>query len=320
MRISATAMLICLALFLCFLGCSREEPPPPQAKSAKVVKPVRKAIPEQRGGALPGKEAKSGDRAPETIEAEIASLEEALKALGPTPGEENRTVQDIVRHHEPKPTSAPTKIPPTGKGPETPEEIKEAMGEKVSVLEEKGLKTPAVDISKQVEETEKMAGFFFVWKAEALPAIAAKEDVFGDPQKWPILYRLNKEMLGALNLGDDVLNKKVPEGFRLKVLSPDEKKANLESQLKKKWVVNVLSTTDEKRMVPVAIRLIENGYKVYIARVEIKGKEWMRLRVGFFNSLDEGNTEEEKIRRVANLGDLWVTQIAKEEIEEFGSY
>ncbi|MDY6988144.1 MAG: SPOR domain-containing protein [Thermodesulfobacteriota bacterium] len=320
MRISATATLICLALFFFSLGCSREEPPPPQAKSAKVVKPVRKAIPEQRGGALPDKEATPGDDAPETIEAEIASLEEALKALGPAAGEKDKTVQDMVRHHEPKPTPVPTKIPPTGEGPETPDEIKEAVGVKVSALEEKGLTTPALDVGKQVEKIEKMAGFFFVWKAETLPAIAAKEDVFGDPLKWPILYRLNREMLGALNMGNDFSNQKVPEGFRLKILSPDEKKANLRSQLNKKWVVNVLSTTDEKKMVPVAMRLIENGYKVYIARAEIKGKEWMRLRVGFFDSLAEGNSKEEKIRAVANLGDLWVTQAGKEELEEFGSY
>jgi len=320
MRISATAMLICLALFLFSLGCSREEPPSPQAKSPKMVKPVRKAIPEQIGGALPDKEAKPDDETPETIEAEIASLEEALKALGPAAGEKNKTVQDMVRHHEPKPTPVPTEIPLTGKGPETPEEIKTAVGVEVSALEKKGLETPALDVSRQVEQTEKMAGFFFVWKAETLPAIAARQDVFGDPLKWPILYRLNREMLGALNMGDDFSNQKVPEGFRLKILSPDEKKANLRSQLNKKWVVNVLSTTDQKKMVPVAMRLIENGYKVYIARAEIKGKEWIRLRVGFFGSLAEGNTEEEKIRSVANLGDLWVTQAGKEELEEFGSY
>jgi len=119
MRISATAMLICLALFFFSLGCSREEPPPPQAKSAKVVKPVRKAIPEQKGGALPDKGAKPGDEAPETIEAEIASLEKALKALGPATGDKDRAVQDMVRHHEPKPTPVPTKIPSAGERAET---------------------------------------------------------------------------------------------------------------------------------------------------------------------------------------------------------
>ncbi|MDY6951123.1 MAG: SPOR domain-containing protein [Thermodesulfobacteriota bacterium] len=320
MRISATAMLICLALFLFSLGCSREEPPPPQGKSAKVVKPVRKAIPEQRARVFPDNEARPGDEAPETIEAEIASLEEALKALGPTSGEEKKAVQDIVRHHEPKPTPAPTKIPLVDKGPEAPDEIKKAAGAEVSAVKEKELKAPALDVSKQVEQTEKMAGFFFVWKAETLPAIAARGDVFGDRLKWPILYRLNREMLGALNLGDDFSNKKVPEGFRLKILSPDERKANLKSQQDKTWVVNVLSTTEGERVVPVAIRLIENGYKVYIVRAEIKGKEWMRLRVGFFGSLAEGNTEEEKLRSVANLGDLWVTQAGKEELEEYGLY
>jgi len=127
-------------------------------------------------------------------------------------------------------------------------------------------------------------------------------------------------MVGALDLADDLSAKKVPEGFRLKILSPSEKKSNLESQVNRKWVVNVLSATDETEMVPVAIRLIKNGYKVYIARAEIKGKEWMRLRVGFFDSLAAGNAEEEKIRSVANLGDLWVTEAGKEELEEFASY
>jgi len=187
MRFSATAMLICLALFLCSLGCSREEPPPPQAKSAKVVKPIRKAIAEPRAAALPEKQVESGDRSPETIEEEIASLEEALKALGPAAEEKNRTVQDMVRHHEPKPTPVPAEISPASTGRETPDEIKEAVGEKVSALQEKGSKTPALDVSGPLEQREETAGLFFVWKAETLPAIAAKEEVFGDPLKWPIL-------------------------------------------------------------------------------------------------------------------------------------
>jgi hypothetical protein len=280
-----------------------------------VVKPIRKAIAEQTKG-----EAASSNETPETIEAEIASLEEALKALGPSTAERDKTVQDMVRHHEPKPMPAPTKIPSEGKERQTPDEIKEAAGVEVSAIEEEGPKAPAADISKQVEEMEKAAGFFFVWKAETLPIIAAKADVCGDPLKWPILYRLNKEMLGALNLAEDFSKKKIPEGFRLKVLSPDEKEANLQRQRDKKWVVNVLSTTDEKKMVPIAIRLIENGYKVYIARAEIKGKEWMRLRVGFFDSLAEGNAEEKKIHSIANLGDLWVTEAGEEELKEFGCY
>jgi hypothetical protein len=319
MKISASAMVICLTLFLLCGGCSREEPPPPPAKSAK-VEPVRKPIPEHAEVSLPGKEAQPGDEAEGTEDREIASLEEALKALGPVAGEEKTPVKDIIRHHEPKPVPGPTETSATGETEKPVAEAEKAVSAEISALEHKEPKTPVLDVGKEVEKMETMPGYYVVWEADTLPAIAARQDVFGDPLKWPVLYRLNMEMLGALDLEDDFFKTKVPAGFRLKIVTPEEAKANLKKQIRKNWVVNVLSTTAEGEIPPLAIRLMKNGYKVYIARAKIKGKDWMRLRVGFFGSLAEGNREEEKMRPLVNLGDLWVTKADKKELDEFASF
>jgi len=315
MKASATVMSICLTLFFLSVGCSREEAPPPPTKSAKVVKPV----PQRPGVLLPPEEAKSGDEARERVEAEIATLEEAIKALGPVAGGRETEVEDIVRHHVPKPAPGPTETLTTGEAEKPEDETQKAATVETSPLEEKGLKKPVLDLGKEVEKMAEAAGHFVVWEADTLPAIAARENGMGDPLKWPVLYRLNMDMLGALNLEDD-FSTKVPAGFKLKIVTPHEAKANLEKQIHSIWVVNVLSSPAQGKIAPAAIKLIKNGYKVYIARAEVKGKEWMRLRVGFFPNRDDANRAGEKIRALLNLGDSWVTKADKKELQEYGSY
>lgn len=313
MKASATAMSICLTLFFLSVGCSREEAPPPPTRKAKVVKPV----PQRPGVLPPPAEGKPGDEARERVEAEIASLEEAIKALGPVAGGEAE-VEDIVRHHEPKPAPGPTETLGTGEGKKPKIEAKKAPVVETAHLEDKGLKKPVLDLGKEVEKMAGAAGHFVVWEADTLPSIAAREDVMGDPLKWPVLYRLNMDMLGALNLEND-FSTKVPAGFKLKVLTPDKQKANLEKQIHNIWIVNVLSSPAQGKIAPPAIKLIKNGYKVYIARAQVKGKEWMRLRVGFFPNRDDANRAGEKIRVLLNLADSWVTRADKKELQEFGS-
>jgi cell division septation protein DedD len=71
---------------------------------------------------------------------------------------------------------------------------------------------------------------------------------------------------------------------------------------------------------PFAANLIANGYLVYITRVKVKGRDWTRLRVGFFKDRTDADRQGKRIMAMLNLTDSWVTKVEKEELEEFGGY
>jgi hypothetical protein len=199
-------------------------------------------------------------------------------------------------------------------------EAKDGGEAKSAAIEESALKTPKTDAGGKETAREEVVGYYIVKKGETLSGIAAREDVYGDSLKWPILYQLNLDKLGKLQLAEDLADTEVPGGVRLKIVSPDEMRENLESIGYDVWAVNVLSGTTNGQVIPAAIRLIRNGYPVYITRVNLKGKDWMRLRVGFFGNRTDANEEGKKIMTVLNLTDSWITKVGKQELEEFGGY
>ena len=319
MKISAIVISICLALFLC-VACSREEPPPPPAQTTKVVKAIKTPIPNEGGVSLIGEEIKSEDEVEEGEEIKIPNIEEVLKALEPGARQKEGAMDEVVGYGVVEPVLEKAKIPLAGVEEKAKEEAKGKDDLKTPVVEGKALKTPEPDARGKERVIEEIPGYYVVKKTDTLSAIAAREDVYGDSLKWPVLYRLNMDNVDILQLGEDLSDKKVPEGLRLKIVSPDEAKANLEKRSRSVWVVNALSTTSNEKIVPTAVSLIKNGYTVYLVRAKVKGKDWMRLRVGFFENKSKANTEAEKIKAILNLGDTWVAKIGKKELEEFGSY
>jgi len=228
----------------------------------------------------------------------------------PPAAEKSRVVRPIER---PAPEETETSI--TERDEKAKDEAKEAGGLKTAAVEEKAL------MPLEVETREKeAAGFYIVKQGDSLSAIAAREDVYGDSLKWPFLYRRNKDKLAKVPLGKAFPDTDLPEGLRLRIISPDEVEENLKSRPHNVWVVNVLSTTTNGKIIPAAVRLINNGYMTYITRAKVKGKDWTRLRVGFFKDRTEADTEGRKIMAMLNLSDAWVTKVGKKELGEFGGY
>jgi hypothetical protein len=226
----------------------------------------------------------------------------------PPPVKETKVVKPIKR---PAPEKAKPLITDRDKEPgeiKTPAVEKEAVG------------PPEIKDMEKEKAAEEVSGYYIVKKGESLSHIASRQDVYGDPLKWPFLYRRNLDRLSKLPLGELLPESELPEGLRLRIISPDEVRENLKGRLHKLWVVNVLSTTTNEMITPVAVRLITNGYPVYITRAKVKGRDWIRLRVGFFKDRTEADREGERIMAMLNLADSWVTKVDKGELEEFGGY
>jgi hypothetical protein len=217
-----------------------------------------------------------------------------------------------------KPIKMP--IPQRPKTP-LPEGDEKAQGEaqevKTIALEQSPLETVAREQETVVEEA---AGYYTVKKGDSLSGIAERQDVYGDPLKWPLLYRDNMDELGSLPLAEALPDSELPEGLRLRIISPDEARQNLNSRLHKAWAVNVLSATTTEKMTPLAIRLMKRGYPVYITHATVKGKDWVRLRVGFFKHRTEADTQAKEIMSMLHLTGSWATKVEKKELEEFGGY
>jgi hypothetical protein len=173
----------------------------------------------------------------------------------------------------------------------------------------------------KVETTEKETGRYYIVKTgESLYDVASGEEVYGNRLKWPILYRFNINTLGGLMTEGDVVEKPLREGLKLRIIGTDEVEENLERRSNARWIVNVLSSTTNENIIPIAITLIKNGHTVYLTQTTIKGKVWTRLRVGFFASKEEADAQRERIKDLLHLGDPWSVKLGPIEFAEFAGY
>jgi len=165
-------------------------------------------------------------------------------------------------------------------------------------------------------QLEAKPDYYRVQKGETLSMVAGRSDVYGDPLKWPSLFRLNMVKLGKLKSIGDIQYAELPQGFELRVVKSDEAIKNLSKAGKEVWVINVLSTQTSKEITFPAVTLVKNGHYAYITKALVKGEDWMRLRVGFFNDRLEAVKAGNAIMSLLNKTDIWVTKLTTDELEE----
>lgn len=162
-----------------------------------------------------------------------------------------------------------------------------------------------------------------VYKTESgdtLSGIASKIGIYGSTLQWPVLYRHNREILSQIAGKEFSPDMKLPENLPLKLITAVEFDKNLTGRQGKYEVINVVSSTDMEKITPFALALADNSFLVYLTRAEIEGKEWLRLRVGFFNSREEAKKASERIKSVIDISDTWVTTSGEMEFREFAGY
>ena len=227
-----------------------------------------------------------------------------------------------------------------------PEETPTVVTETVSLEdEERQPDSPSlIETPEEQEVIKEEDGYYRVQKGDSLSTVAGSEDVYGNTLMWPSLFRLNMDRLGGMKVaeafdlkwsslfrlntdrsnGVNVLEnfeaEELPEGLNLKFITEKDATENLAEVAQKIWVVSVISSQNMKSLVPPAITLMKNGYRVYISEARVKGMDWMRLRVGFFATYQEATEEGEKIMSMLGEDETWVTRIAQSELENYGRY
>lgn len=239
---------------------------------------------------------------------EVPPLEEKIKVVRtiakPTPKKKERAV--VFEQAVPEVEASPL---------EAQKELKAEVGTVISEAD------PAPSaVVEDVSREAKGASLVVVEEGDTLSSIAAREDIYGDPLKWPILYRMNKEVFGTMDGGAIHPGKEIAPGTELKLIDPQESAKKLSERSDHTWVVNVMSSTLEEEILPVALSLVDKGFPVYITRVILNNKEWLRLRVGFFGTKTEADVEGKKIMHMLNLVDSWTTRIREEELAEYGGF
>ena len=281
MTVWVRTILFFLALVVLGTGCSGNEEPPPPAEKPKIVKRIIKPPPRE------------AERPAPALKPDVEPEMKAEEKQTPPPAAQKTA----------KPAAPVTPTPPPARETAKP-----------AVAMTPG--TPGTPAAPPARE----AGVYVVKKGESLSDIAKRENVFGDPLKWAILYRLNAEKLATLGKGADLPDQALPEGLRLKIITPEEAKANLEKRDRHLWIVNILSATDRDKIVPAAVTLMQQGYPVYITSATVKGKDWMRLRLGFFDSRESATAEGEKVLALLRFSGLWTTKVSEDELKDFGRY
>jgi hypothetical protein len=159
-------------------------------------------------------------------------------------------------------------------------------------------------------------------RGDTLRGIAGRKDVLRDPLRWIFLYRLNRDELSRLKIQQSrVADTPLPAGLNIIYISPDEarKQANKKAA-QRTWVVNLYSSTQERDVETLAVRLADDGYNTYISRLFSKKNTWFRLRVGFFPDHDQASEAGRKMISLLGLPKFWAVQAQLKEIQEYSGY
>jgi hypothetical protein len=174
--------------------------------------------------------------------------------------------------------------------------------------------------SETLGEISEEEGYYRVRKGDCLIKIAGLEEVYDDPVKWTSLFRMNMDKLDGMEITGDFHNMELPEGLGLKFVTESEAEENLAKLGRQVYAVNVLSAETPKKIVPLAITLMKNGYNAYICIAVVKDKEWLRLRAGFFKGYSEAVEAGEHIKTILDDANVWIARVNNSELKQFGGY
>jgi hypothetical protein len=153
-------------------------------------------------------------------------------------------------------------------------------------------------------------------KGDTLHEIAKKPEWYNNPLKWTLIYMLNAEELKQLPIPpEDVPSWPLEENMALAIMMPEQRPAGKDAL--RKWIINLMSSTSSEDLVPLAVRLLDNGHFTYITESTIKETSWKRLRVGFFQDEVSARAEAKHVCSDAGSDAFWITEATAQELQDY---
>ena len=125
---------------------------------------------------------------------------------------------------------------------------------------------------------------YTVQDGDNLWAIARKGELVDNPWEWRNIVVQNKDKIEYAFVSQDTGDWKVmvEKGQTLEVRAPRPPDPN--KPVKKKLALQLLSAPESHmaRALKIVKMLLNDGYYAYLYRIEVKGQQYYRVRVGFF--------------------------------------
>ncbi len=205
------------------------------------------------------------------------------------------------------------------KKPPKTADIHEETKKEISSLIEKDIdkRISQETLKNQALSTHK-SDIYETEEGDTLMSVSGKNDIYGNPLKWPLLYRDNPEEFFRNKDESSLFETSLSAGMKLKI-SPHNK-AELTGNDTTVYVINIVSSPHMKKLAPLVVKLIDDGYYVYLTETMLQGDKWYRLRAGFYRTRSEAERAGEKLKKILRIKDTWTTKIENEEFLDFGGY
>lgn len=179
-----------------------------------------------------------------------------------------------------------------------PERVVKRMKIEVPPSEEKKEAAPSSPAQTQVSPTAQMP-------AQGQPA--APQPGPAKPTEIAKLEVAKKEE--AKPPVKEVIPEKKKVAAKKETPKPPAKKAQY-----KPWAIHVASFTSMDEAQAIAHKLKQSKFNTYITEFNLKGRQWYRVRVGFYASEEEAKVVGKRISRSYNLSGIWTVKPMKQEV------
>lgn len=143
--------------------------------------------------------------------------------------------------------------------------------------------------AEELEPAAPLVRTYTLQEGENLWAVANRGELVDSPWNWPRIVFQNKDKISYASLSEDTGKWKVVvrAGKELTVRSeePGEPK-----EVEKKYALQLLAAPERnlKQALEIVKMLLSDGYFAYLYRIEVNGEQYYRVRVGFYESKEEG--------------------------------
>lgn len=96
--------------------------------------------------------------------------------------------------------------------------------------------------------------------------------------------------------------------------TPAKKNAVYAEVKHKPWAVHIASYTSMGEAQTIVKKLKQDNYNAYVTEFNLKGRQWFRVRIGFYASEKDAKEAGRKISSSYNISGIWTVKPMKKEI------